>query len=204
MENFSYPSSSSTETGDLMTEFNPLEMRVGFGKRFGAYLMDFLIVSIIGGLVTAFMSDTLLQFADASSLEQMSKLQESGAGGIASFSMFMMSFGVAATVLGFLYSFVEMLTGASPAKHILGITVANQDGKRGDLKLFATRWAIKSGAALFGIIAFVPALIFFKYVGMVWNVAIFLGCFVVLSEKKMALHDIIAKTAVFHKEDLQD
>ena len=43
-----------------------------------------------------------------------------------------------------------------------------------------------------------------KYtVGQVWGLVIFIGCFFVLGAKRQAIHDLIAKTAVFKKSDIK-
>lgn len=114
--------------------------------------------------------------------------------------------GIAAMIMGpfiglALYNLVEAITGASVGKMILGLVVANQDGTQGDISLFMKRWAIKNIGYIFTIISiWVPAL---YLVGSLGSLVIFIGCFMALGDAKLALHDTIAKTAVYKKADVK-
>ena len=82
---------------------------------------------------------------------------------------------------------LEGFTGQTPGKMILGITVANMNGEKASIDKLLLRAFIKITGSFVGIIGLI----------------IFVGCFLVLGEKKQALHDIICKTAVYKKTDIE-
>jgi uncharacterized RDD family membrane protein YckC len=82
---------------------------------------------------------------------------------------------------------LEGFTGQTPGKMILGITVANMNGEKATIDKLLLRAFIKITGSFVGIIGLI----------------IFVGCFLVLGEKKQALHDIICKTAVYKKSDIE-
>jgi uncharacterized RDD family membrane protein YckC len=90
------------------------------------------------------------------------------------------------TTFSFMYSLIEGFFGASPGKMILGLKVANADGSHGDINLYMKRWALKNASAVL----------------MMFNLVISVGYFIALSENKQALHDLIAKSAVYKKKKI--
>ena len=110
---------------------------------------------------------------------------------------------IAATIIGLIGSLagiaftsiffyvLEGFTGQTPGKMILGITVANMNGEKASIDKLLLRAFIKITGVLVCWI-----------VGII-GIIITLGCFLVLGEKKQALHDIICKTAVYNKSDIE-
>ena len=162
--------------------------RVGFGKRLGSSLLDFtisLLPGIILGIYTgAAMATFLLEFFyDEAQLET---IQAGFSGEIAATII-----GLVASLAGIAFTSIffyvlEGFTGQTPGKMILGITVANMNGEKATIDKLLLRAFIKIIGSFVGIIGFI----------------IFIGCFLVLGEKKQALHDIICKTAVYKKSDI--
>ena len=110
---------------------------------------------------------------------------------------------IGGVVIGyFIYTIIEAFTGASPAKMILGYKVANSDGTGGDISLYLKRWAIKNVSSFLYMLAFVTGLIFLFPLGSILGFVMFLGCFLALGDDKQALHDKIAKTAIYNKRDI--
>ena len=101
---------------------------------------------------------------------------------------------VLAGILGLAYTLIEAFTGASPGKRVMGLQVAREDGSKGDVQLYLVRWALKNSGSL---LQFVLPLI-----STLASLVFFFGCFAALGDKKQALHDIIAKTAVYKKADI--
>ena len=66
---------------------------------------------------------------------------------------------------------MEGFTGQTPGKMILGITVANMNGEKATIDKLLLRAFIKITGSFVGIIGFI----------------IFVGCFLVLGEKKQAI-----------------
>ena len=99
-----------------------------------------------------------------------------------------------ASFLAIGYTFIEAFTGASPGKRVMGLQVAREDGSAGDTKLYLLRWALKNSGSLLQFVL--------PVISTVVSLVFFFGCFATLSDKKQALHDIIAKTAVYKKDDI--
>lgn len=167
--------------------------RIGFGPRFGATLLDILFVillctpfTLMGGLAATFIS--------ALGLDAMASEEDAAA-----FAVIGMGAGILATlvlvgILGLAYTLIEAFTGASPGKRVMGLQVAREDGSKGDVQLYLVRWALKNSGNL---LQFVLPLI-----STLASLVFFFGCFAALGDKKQALHDIIAKTAVYKKADI--
>lgn len=179
-----------------------MEKRVGFGPRLAATLIDLLIVGIVGFLAGAAIGGMLGGWIGGAF--------GGSSGGIGSASSAALGAAVGA-VLGamaafggfvFLYSLIEAFTGASPGKMALGLKVGFEDGRHASVAVYARRWAIKYSGTLLGLLGAVPG---FHVVGLLAPVAgliVLVGCFLVLGDKRQALHDVAAKTAVFRKTDL--
>jgi uncharacterized RDD family membrane protein YckC len=100
------------------------------------------------------------------------------------------------------YSLIEAVTGASPGKRILGLQVGTDHGHRGSTPLYLKRWAIKFSGPLLGLLGAIPGLHLLGMLAPAAGLVIFVGCFLVLGDKRQALHDLGAATAVFRKADL--
>lgn len=163
--------------------------RVGFGKRLGSSLLDFTI-SLLPGIVLGIYAGATIAaflldfFYDEAQLET---IQAGFSGEIAASII-----GLVASLAGIAFTSIffyvlEGFTGQTPGKMILGITVANMNGEKATIDKLLLRAFIKIIGSFVGIIGFI----------------IFVGCFLVLGEKKQALHDIICKTAVYKKSDIE-
>jgi len=163
--------------------------RIGFGKRLGSSLLDFTI-SLLPGIVLgiyagAAMGAFLLDFFYDEA--QLKTIQAGFSGEIAATII-----GLVASLAGIAFTSIffyvlEGFTGQTPGKMILGITVANMNGEKATIDKLLLRAFIKITGSFVGIIGFI----------------IFIGCFFVLGKKKQALHDIICKTAVYNKSDIE-
>ena len=163
--------------------------RVGFGKRLGSSLLDFIISLLPGILLGIYAGATIAAFLldffyDEAQLET---IQAGFSGEIAASII-----GLVASLAGIAFTSIffyvlEGFTGQTPGKMILGITVANMNGEKASIDKLLLRAFIKITGSFVGIIGLI----------------IFVGCFLVLGEKKQALHDIICKTAVYKKSDIE-
>ena len=168
-----------------MTQFTS---KASFGKRLLASVLDWVAVFIIA-------MPALLLYLFPLSYKDM---QELASPELDSWVMAMETWrsghiGIGITVLsgllGLFCFLLEPFTGASPAKRLLRLQIARQDGSPGDWRFFLLRAIAKNCAqlirplstALSGFVTFVMTL----------------GCLAALGEKKLALHDILAKSAVF-------
>jgi uncharacterized RDD family membrane protein YckC len=183
-------------------------IRVGFGKRFMALILDNLLVSIIVlGLFVAVGERTLKMLPNADSDIEVNvgtsdesddeDAESSGAPlGIALSSLTVLASLSALVTLAL--SSIELVTGASPGKRLMGLEVAHADGRKGNQRLWFIRWVAKNAANVFTLVPGLTAL------GSLWSFVIFVGCFAALTSAKQALHDIFANSAVFHRGDVLD
>jgi uncharacterized RDD family membrane protein YckC len=177
--------------------------RVGFGTRLAAALVDFVVVGVIGFGAGAALG-SILGGGLGSVLGGSS--QEGAASGAALGAALGAVLGAVAAFGGFvfLYSLIEAFTGASPGKMLLKLKVGTADGRRGTLRLYVTRWAIKYAGTLLGLLGAIPGLHVLGLLAPAAGVIVFVGCFLALGDRRQALHDLGASTAVFRRADLGD
>ncbi len=174
-----------------------MEKRIGFGPRLGAALIDAVLVwilsSILGGVLGTLFGGIL----------GMTGSEEPGAqigGGMVGGILGAM---VGMTVVALLYFLMEGFLGWTLGKRILGLQIGTEDGKKAPTSTLLKRWAIKNSSFLLSIVGYITGVTLFSSVlSPIAALAIFIGCFFVLGEARQALHDKLAKTAVFRIQDL--
>jgi uncharacterized RDD family membrane protein YckC len=177
-----------------------VDRRVGFGTRLAAALIDVVVVGIVGFVAGAAIGGMLGGWVGSALGEPGGSGAPSGAVGAAVGAVL----GAIAAFGGFvfLYSLIEAFTGASPGKMLLRIKVGTADGRRGSPALYVKRWAIKYSGTLLGLLGALPGLHVVGLLAPAAGLVIFVGCFLALGDKRQALHDLGAATAVFRKADL--
>lgn len=173
-----------------------MEKRIGFLTRFGAAIIDYVLVSILSVVLGATIGGLLGVGAGATS--------EAGAmGGMAGGVMGMMAgILIGAPVIATIYFLIEGVLGASPGKMMLGIKIGNADGSRASIGSYLIRWGVKNIYFILGLIAALTQVGIIGTIGMILGLIIFIGCFFVLTAKRQAFHDMAAKTAIFKRSDL--
>jgi len=179
--------------------------RIGFLPRLGAAVLDWIFGGIFSGVLSTFLAFLGLGAGGAMGLaiddlaEMEGALEAAGIGaGIGALIGL-----ISGLVIGyFLYSLIEAFTGASPGKMVLGFKVGNDDGRTGNTNLYLKRWVVKNASSVFSILALVTGLVFLQPLGSLIGIVMFFGCFLALSAECQALHDKIAKTAIYNKQDL--
>ena len=164
--------------------------RIGFGRRFGAYLIDGIIVSIIGGVIGSgdLMASMQATVNDTAAMADPTQAQASM---MAMMGPFLGKIGL----VGILYGLLDVFKGQTLGKMLLGIGIKDENGSSAALPTLVTRFAVKYSAYIcYALVAFMP---FFLFIGQLAGLVVFVGCLMVFSTKKQALHDIVAKTAVF-------
>ena len=178
-----------------------MENRIGFGKRLGAFLIDCVLVwvvaffggSTIGGML-GLGAGAAMSSGDADAMKGMAMAGAIGAvAGVI----------IAVAVVGTVYFLIEGFTGWTLGKLILGIQIGNQDGTRAGTGQLLARYALKNCNLILTILAAFTHLSLLKTIGSLGGLAIFIGCFFVLGSARQAFHDMIAKTAVYPRKQLQ-
>ncbi len=177
-----------------------MENRIGFGKRFGAVLIDGILCGIIaffGGAAIGGMLGAVAGAPTTSPATPMTSDQVST----------MMGGAIAGAFMGFVaialaYSLLEGFTGWTLGKLIVGIQIGSQDGTRASVGQLLMRWALKNSNGILTILAVFTGIALLKTVGTLAGLAIFVGFFFIFASSKQGFHDMIAKTAVYKRSQL--
>ena len=177
-----------------------MENRIGFGRRLAALFIDAVLVGVISFFGGATIGGMLGVAAGAA----ITGGGEGAAKGMAMGGMFgaMAGMIVAAMLIGAVYFLIEGFTGWTFGKLILGIQVGREDGSRAGTGQLLGRYALKNCNFLLSILAFATGIHLLKVLGSLGGLAIFIGCFFVLTSSHQAFHDMIAKTAVYPRAKL--
>ncbi len=179
-----------------------MEKRIGFGRRFGAYAIDIVFVIGISFILWSIMGEFLERFIDWSKItdEEIEQSQQI----FGNLSDFLLTMSASVAIAAFLYNIIEGFTGYTLGKLMLGIQIGNQNGTKASANTLMVRFALKNISTLFGLIGMVTLISAINTTGSALGIVIFIGCFFALGEKKLALHDLIAKTAIYRKSELED
>ncbi len=178
--------------------------RVGFGPRLVAFVIDSFFIAVLASiLMSAFMGPTFTAFIKGQLTETYLGAQaikdsissREAYDGIMRISLFIAHFST-------LYMITEAFWGASPGKMLLGLKIGTQDGLKGDIWVYFPRFALKNSSVLLDLLSRLTHIAFISSLAGFVGMVIFTGCFFALGIRKQALHDTIARTAVFRKEDL--
>ncbi len=165
--------------------------RVGFGARFGAYLID-----IVAGLVVGF----VLGAVGGSAIMGIFGGADDGLSSMLGASLGALAGALAGIPLSFLvWMLMDAFLGQTPGKMILKIKNKNQDGSNASTGSLLIRALLKYSGTLLSILAGVTGVALLGTIGSLAGLAILIGCFFVLGAKKQSFHDMLSKTAVFKK-----
>lgn len=188
------------------------ELRVGFARRFGAYLLDIVVLIVLSLIATAFFGQAFETIGEAYfqkqlaeqnvALDELDAEQADAAMGVMGF---MGSWAVVISIVGLVYfGLTETILAASFGKMLLGIKIANADGTSASTNALAIRWLAKTGLAyLLLIFTFFFSATIFQMLYFVVAIVAFIGYFLMFGANRQALHDIIAKTAVYRREHIR-
>lgn len=177
--------------------------RVGFGSRLVALILDVVIIVGISFVIAPIAGGFLGASAAAATTEATAVADPAVAAAAGGILGAIMALIVVLPLTYVVYYLIEGLTGITLGKLILGIKVANEDGTTAQVGSLITRWAVKSSGNILTLLGAVLSVSILGTVGGILGLVIFIGCFLVLGAKKQALHDMVAKTAVFKKSDIR-
>lgn len=177
--------------------------RVGFGKRLGAFLLDIIIVSVISWIVSLFIPQASEEAA-LGLVEDMTKSNDISSifGAVNQFQEENFWSQWFDYLIWILYFLPEALLGFSLGKKLLKIKIADTDLRQSSKALWL-RYILKHIYYIIPTIFFLTMTMTVSTVLFLLGFIIFIGCFFVLGRNKQALHDMIAKTAVFNEESLE-
>lgn len=163
--------------------------RKGFGIRLGAYLIDFVIVVVGMGIIGVIVG--------AGFAIRMGGMGGSVEGITADQARAIMLAGLIGNLLALAYFSTDIFMAGTPGKKLLKLTIMSETGAPAPQAQLATRFAIKYSGTILGFLGAIPGLGFLGMISGLAALVIFIGCFMALGQKRQALHDTLAKTAVF-------
>jgi uncharacterized RDD family membrane protein YckC len=149
--------------------------KIGFGPRFLAALIDGVALMVVMMILGTVFGVSMMPTPDAG------------------FSLF----AIIMTLIPLGYISTEIFQAATPGKQLMKLKIKNQDGTDADQSILQKRFLIKTAGSLLQLVGAVTTLSIFNTVGGLVGLIIALGCFMVLTDDKQALHDKLAQTAVF-------
>jgi uncharacterized RDD family membrane protein YckC len=211
-EQFSASATYHGATHQGYPHYQALTLRVGFGRRFGAYLMDGLYIMIASILlyfgamhINPTWVDGLAsseEFNLSTNDDNDDEEREAQLDNIKEMAQKLYVVVLFSSLITLPYSMIELRTGVSPGKYVLGIKVAGLYGEQANMGLLARRWLVKNSGSLLGVFAFSLSIGILDTLATLMSLGVIFGCFLVLTPERMALHDLGAGTAVFRKEDV--
>lgn len=170
-----------------------LGYRVGFGRRFGAFLIDFVFNTIIGVIVMGI----------TGVFEEIIKI-ENPLNNLEALSVIMQDSSLIAVIIGLIYYSTEVLFGASVGKMLLSIKIASSNRKEANTSQLLNRYLIKHANSIFSVLGILLSLEFLQGISSIILVIILIGFLFTLGVKRLALHDMITNTAVYYKENIKN
>ncbi|MFH1051937.1 MAG: RDD family protein [bacterium] len=166
--------------------------RAGFGVRLGAALLDYLFFGIIF-VIVLFTSGLIqeYQYVFEDFLTKPYLLED--------FTNAIMPYFF---IVFFMYYSLEIVLAASLGKIVLRLKIAGEDRKEAGYEKLVLRFIYKHSDTILQLIAFLGAMKFLDTLSSILGLVIIVGFFFVLSPKRQAFHDTLAKTAVFRHSDV--
>ncbi|TAE31135.1 MAG: RDD family protein [Candidatus Kapaibacterium sp.] len=190
----------------------PTPERVGFARRFLAAMLDNLLVSVLALGMALSLGSTIVrvlqphsdstEFSIFGENSDEANEDEDGARSPSqqllgmpeeTFSVLL----IANSVMTLLYSLLELFTGASVGKRLLGLVIASDTAEPATRTLLLRRWWVKFGGYLFVLIPFLST------IGSIWGFMISCGFLLTLGASHQALHDMAVHSAVFFSADIE-
>lgn len=171
-----------------------VETRVGFARRAGAALLDVLLITLLSTIVAPIVGG-LLGMAVIGTLWGPSR-DATALGGVVGAAAGVMIGVIVASVA---YWVFEGSSGLTPGKLALGIRVGAETGAAADRRALFTRSALKYGGLLLSALGWLTRVPMARSLGHLAVLALVGGFFLALGADRQALHDRLARTAVFRR-----
>lgn len=178
--------------------------RVGFGKRFLSAFIDSLVIITIVIVVYKFNGfiESYLNFINeireyATDQAMITAIQNEF------FRDNKWNF-LYPSILSLFYYLSEALWGASLGKYVLGLKIADSNGKFASTSTLLTRYIVKNSTSIIGILWIITNISILNTLNSLVGLVILFGFLLILTRNRQDLQDIIAKTAVFRFEELPE
>ncbi len=197
------PEEGTPEFDSFMREYYgddyEIGYRVGFWKRAGAYIIDGVILAIVGALVVM-NNDTFISNFEMLMEGDVSPFDSDF---MASFTEANLEIAPVLLLIKFFYFSTEIFFAQSLGKMVLGIKIGSENRTNANLNQLLIRYFIKYIDIVLGLVFVLSSLGFFSIISNIAGYIIFFGYFMVFRKERQALHDIPSKTTVFHKNAIK-
>jgi len=103
-------------------------------------------------------------------------------------------------MVGALYMLLEVRFAATPGKRLLGLVVGREDGSPPSVGTGLARYLVKNGHLVVAALSAVSGMWIMGVVAPLVTLVVIAGSALMLTGDHRALHDIVARTAVFRAE----
>jgi uncharacterized RDD family membrane protein YckC len=177
----------------------PVAERVGFGSRLGAYVIDLVVIWGLAAVTSRALSGL---FPHAVEMTLASRPVPPGSPAAGPMMEMFVRWAIAGTVVTTAYFLLEGLLGRALGKLILGLRIAGDNARRAPVTRLLARGVVKTAGAWVKLLALSTGVTALSRGGDVVGLIILGGCLLALWPRRQALHDLIARTAVFHASDV--
>lgn len=169
-----------------------LGYRVGFGRRLGAFVIDFILSYLLVSVVNSL-------FFDEKALESILENQNN----LEFVKPYLMDILSITFIITLLYYISEVFFGFSIGKLILKLRIASDDRTDSNTVNLLIRYLVKYSFPILALIAILIESQFLTYISIIGLLLFLFGSFFSLGATRQSLHDKISKTAVYYKENIK-
>jgi uncharacterized RDD family membrane protein YckC len=170
--------------------------RADFGSRLGAYLLD----GIFSIAITIFIVLMFIGFDTAALMQFIENIDDSNT--LANALPFITYVAWGTTASSLLYASLEVFTGASFGKRLVGIRIGTQDARTAETGTYILRGLLKNLNIILLMLTLLSGLSIFSSISDSFGLFFFVSCLFALGSDRLALHDKIFGTAVYKVTDL--
>jgi uncharacterized RDD family membrane protein YckC len=171
--------------------------RIGFGMRLVAALIDGVVIGVVGAIVGSVVGGLLGAGTGAAIASGAAPNDAAAAAALGGVFAAIAGAVLGIELVGLVWIIWEGLTGQALGKLLLKIRIKAADGSNAGVDKLLTRAAIKYSSTLLGLLAGLTGIAALNSLGSLAGLVIFVGCFFVLGQNRQAIHDMLAKTAVY-------
>lgn len=172
---------------------DPYANRVGFGRRLVAYIIDNLILMLL----------TLFLMLLTGALNELMEVAGRGMFNIVEIMELSAKFTLPITLLHIVYYLTEIFWGFSLGKIAMSVKIGSDSQTLASTLKLTKRYLFKHSSSIISVFVAITSIMMLGFLSSLASIIIIVGCFFVLGQRKQALHDMLAGTAVFYKEDLK-
>lgn len=172
---------------------DPYQYRVGFGRRFLALIIDNMVLTLL----------LMLYMILSGTIHDFSAIAASGTMDLMELIEMSNQFKLPVILISLLYFSSEIFLALSLGKLTLGVRIASENATKANYQTLIIRFIIKHILNISSLLILVSGFWFLGIIGTLLGLVVYVGFLFVLGQKRQGFHDMLAKSAVFFKEDIK-